>query len=373
MGNPKLIVKGYFRLRSSVMSFRASFSKRKFNFNFKARTSRGLMPDKTSWFISVWNESHPSAVGLGECGPLPGLSPDAIPNFDSAIASAVSKISSLTGRSLTLEMVDKIVQRGFPSLRFAVETAILDLQHGGKRTIFDNGFRMGTPIPINGLIWMGEKDFMIRQIDQKLASGYKCVKLKIGGLDFENECEILQYIRECYSGQRITIRLDANGAFGSDAMMYLKRLEKFEIHSIEQPIRPGLNQMAELCRSSPIPIALDEELIMERSREEKQDLLARLRPQYIVLKPTLHGGLSGCSAWIDVAESLGIGWWITSALESNIGLNSICQFAGEYKVTTPQGLGTGQLYSNNIQSPLVTREGSISFDQHGSWDVSGLY
>jgi o-succinylbenzoate synthase len=355
------------------MSFRASFSKRIFNFNFKARTSRGLMPDKTSWFISVWNESHPDVVGLGECGPLPGLSLDDIPNFDSAVAGTVSRISSLDGHSLSTEMVPKIVQPGFPSLRFAVETAFLDLQHGGKRTIFDNGFRTGTPIPINGLIWMGEKDFMIRQIDQKLANGYKCVKLKIGGLDFENECEVLQYIRECYSGQGITIRLDANGAFGSDAMMYLKQLEKFDIHSIEQPIPPGLNQMADLCRSSPVPIALDEELIVERSREEKLDLLAHLRPQYIVLKPTLHGGLSGCSEWIDVADSLGIGWWITSALESNIGLNSICQFAAEYKVTTPQGLGTGQLYSNNILSPLVTNGGNISFDQTGSWDVSGLY
>ena len=354
------------------MSLRASFSKQVFKFNFNARTSRGLMPDKTSWFICIWDQKQPEVVGMGECGPLPGLSVDDIPNLDHVIANTAGQISTIEESAFEGDFVDRVVAPNYPALRFAVETAVLDFKHGGVRKIFDNGFYTGTPIPINGLIWMAEEDDMIRQIDSKLADGFTCIKLKVGGLDFGRECEVIRYIRSRYSEEGITIRLDANGAFGDNAMARLQQLAEFDIHSIEQPVPPGHHHMAKICRLSPIPVALDEELIGKESTAEKVELLARLQPQYIILKPTLHGGFSGCTEWIKVAESLGIGWWITSALESNIGLNAICQFTAGYNVSVPQGLGTGQLYHNNVPSPLVIKGGNIIWDHRGKWDVSSV-
>ncbi len=247
---------------------------------------------------------------------------------------------------------------------------MLDLINGGKRIIFDNEFINGKPVGINGLIWMGDPDFMIQQIDQKIAQGFRCLKLKVGGLDFNHECNVLHYIRKQYSKEDIIIRLDANGAFKVDeALPKLYELEKFNIHSIEQPIKNGLTEMAELCRKSPIPIAFDEELIGCESESKKKFLLARLKPQFITLKPTLHGGLSGCKSWIEIAKSLRIGWWITSALESNIGLNAICQFTANYAVEIPQGLGTGAIYQNNFDSPLRVENGTIFIDRSRGWNI----
>nr|HPH47838.1 o-succinylbenzoate synthase [Chryseolinea sp.] len=249
-----------------------------------------------------------------------------------------------------------------------IETAFLDLQNGGKRLIYENAFTASKPIPINGLVWMGDLDFMMHQINQKIAQGFNCIKLKVGGLDFDRECDILQYIRKRYFKNDIIIRLDANGAFKIDDVLYkLCELEKYNIESIEQPIKPGLPEMEELCRKSPIPIAFDEELIGINSIEEKRELLTQLKPKYIILKPTLHGGLKGCTEWIDMATSLNIGWWITSALESNIGLNAICQFAGQYNTTLHQGLGTGMIYENNIESPLRVDKGLIRYDASMQW------
>ena len=220
---------------------------------------------------------------------------------------------------------------------------------------------------------MGDMDFMMDQINKKISSGFKCLKLKVGGLDFDRECDILSYIRRRYFRDDITIRLDANGAFKTDDVLYkLGELEKFKIHSIEQPIRPGLEEMEELCRKSPIPIAFDEELIGVNNRSGKAELLKRLKPRYIVLKPTLHGGLSGCAEWIATANSQAIGWWITSALESSIGLNAVCQFAANYDLTLPQGLGTGAIYENNIPSPLLVKEGNILWNETGVWDLQGI-
>jgi L-alanine-DL-glutamate epimerase-like enolase superfamily enzyme len=243
------------------------------------------------------------------------------------------------------------------------------LLQGGKRIIFRNDFLKGKAIPINGLIWMGDFDFMMGQVHQKIEDGYRCLKLKIGSLEFDKECELLHEIRARYAGSGISIRLDANGAFDtSEAMSKLKALSQYDIHSIEQPLVAGRAEMSGLCESSPIPIAFDEELIRHESLDTRKQLLQKMKPAYIVLKPTLHGGLSGCTQWIELAESLGIGWWITSALESNIGLNSICQFTANYPIRIPQGLGTGAIYSNNIDSPLKVDNGCISFDQTRVWN-----
>ena len=273
---------------------------------------------------------------------------------------------------LTLhEDIDSLVSKDLPSIRFGVETAFLDLLNGGKRVIYDNSFIKGKKIPINGLIWMGDMDFMMNQINQKIAEGFSCIKLKVGGLDFDRECDTLQYIRKRYFRDDITIRLDANGAFKIDDVLYrIEQLAKYKVQSIEQPIKPGQEEMEELCRKSQIPIALDEELIGKNTLEEKRELLERLKPQYIILKPSLHGGFAGCKEWIELAEMNSIGWWITSALESSIGLNAICQFTSNYSITLPQGLGTGSIYSNNISSPLRVEQGSIFYS--GEFDPDPL-
>jgi o-succinylbenzoate synthase len=262
------------------------------------------MQDKTSWFIRLWNDNDTATVGIGECGPLPGLSRDAQPDFEDILSTVLRKTE---GRQIDAadEMIG-LVPEGFPSITFGLETALRDLRHGGRRIIFENNFIQGSPLPINGLIWMGDRDFMIRQIDQKVAEGFTCIKLKVGGLDFDHECDVLQYIRDRYKHD-ITLRLDANGAFKPDeALDKLNALAPFGIHSIEQPVKPGLDIMSELCRKSPIAIALDEELINVPSDvASKQSLITRIKPQFLVLKPTLHGGFSGCAAWIAAAEQNG--------------------------------------------------------------------
>lgn len=352
------------------MALQTSHFKKTFQFGFEARTSRGLMKDKTSWFIKIWEPRDPTIFGLGECGPLPGLSIDDRSDFEEILVKILQKISAESEiTSLLHGRIDEIVPVEFPSIRFGVETALLDLSHGGKRFIFRNDFLTGKPIAINGLIWMGPLDFMIGQIDEKISKGFRCIKLKVGALDFESEIKVLSYVRNKYPEEDITIRLDANGAFEpNEALRFLHDYKRFNIHSIEQPIKPGLFKMVEVCRESPIPIALDEELIGKNNRDTKSDLLTKLRPQFIILKPTLHGSFSGCQEWIEVAESLGIGWWITSALESNIGLNSICQFTANYPVSIPQGLGTGMIYENNISSPLIIEQGHIRIDMKQRWD-----
>ncbi|MDL5050943.1 o-succinylbenzoate synthase [Oscillatoria amoena NRMC-F 0135] len=261
--------------------------------------------------------------------------------------------------------------KGTPSVVFGLETAILDLQNGGKRLLYNNSFVKGEPIPINGLVWMGDLDQMLQQASIKITDGFRCIKIKVGSLNFEKECDILQYIRKKYFREEIILRLDANGAFKVDEALYkLNELARFGIHSIEQPIKPGLEEIEELCRKSPIPIALDEELIGLHAEREK--LLKRIKPQFVILKPTLHDGLQGCTEWIKKSEGLGIGWWITSALESNIGLNAISQFAANYPIKLHQGLGTGQLYDDNFPSPLVVERGQLRYRETRIWELPGL-
>lgn len=352
------------------MGLHATYFKKIFKFGFEARTSRGPMNDRCSWFVKVWSDNNPNVIGFGECGPLPGLSVDAVPDFESKLASVVNNITSLKLDALVFQRLSEIIPPQFPAITFGMETALLDLANGGQHIIYNNDFVQGVAIPINGLIWMGDQHFMRNQIDQKIAQGFRCIKLKIGGLDFSSECDVLNYIRDRYRHENIQIRLDANGAFSTDvALPRLQELSKFDIHSIEQPIRPGLPEMEFLCRNSPIPIALDEELIGIQTLKSKLQLLSRINPQFIILKPTLHGGLSGCKEWIEVAQQLKVDWWITSALESSIGLNAICQFTANYPVSIPQGLGTGTIYENNIASPLTISEGTIYYHQDRSWDL----
>jgi len=353
------------------MALKASYTKKTFHFNFDARTSRGEMKDKDSWFIRVWDERYPDIVGIGECGPLPGLSIDHRPDFEEKLSASLIRLKDFSLKDTSVIPFNEIVPNGYPSIMFGMETAILDLLHGGKRMIFDNSFSHGIKIPINGLVWMGDSEFMLRQIDDKISKGFTCIKLKVGGINFDLECDLLTHIRKRFSKDDITLRLDANGAFTpDDVLRKLRTLSQFEIHSIEQPLKAGSNIMEKVCRTSPIPIALDEELIGIESRERKITMLELLKPQFIVIKPSLHGGLSGTKEWIELAKDRNIGWWITSALESNIGLNAICQFTANYPITIPQGLGTGMIYKRNVLSPLTVANGAIFLDGRLGWDVA---
>jgi o-succinylbenzoate synthase len=334
------------------MDLNARFYKKLFKFKRPIGTSRGILTEKYSWYIELWNPKDPDIVGIGECSIIPGLSPDFVD-----IASYETKIESVC-RNLKQDIND------WPSIKFGVETALLDMKNGGKRIIYDNDFsRSKKGIPINGLIWMGDEGFMKAQIQEKIELGFTTIKMKIGALDFDKEYRILNSIKENYSSNEITLRVDANGAFSTnDALKKLTLLAELGIHSIEQPIKAGQwTNMKELCQQTPLPIALDEELIGINSVKEKMDVLETIKPQFIVIKPSLHGGISGSREWIEIAESKNIKWWMTSALESNIGLNAICQFTAEFDNELPQGLGTGSLYTENISSNLVVQNGSIYY------------
>jgi o-succinylbenzoate synthase len=354
--------------------YQLNFMRHTLQFKFDARTSRGAISEHTVYYISLWNKQEPEVSGIGECAPLAGLSIDYRPDLEQKLQQVcrlvnqhevplLNEAGSINAAGLDLE--------AWPALQFALETAILDFNRGGKRVLFDNAFSRGEQgVPINGLIWMGDKDFMQEQIRKKLGEGYTCLKLKIGGLDFATELDILQSIREVAGPGELTIRVDANGAFKpEDAFRKLERLARYDLHSIEQPIKQGQRaQMEQLCAYSPIPVALDEELIGVRMYEEQVELLDQVKPPYIILKPTLVGGLQATATWINLAEERNCGWWITSALESNIGLNAISQFTAEYPVNMPQGLGTGQLYHNNIASPLAIADGKLWYRQKQSWE-----
>jgi o-succinylbenzoate synthase len=328
----------------------ATYSKKTFDFKRPSGTSRGVLTEKHAWILEIYDEEKPALVGIGECSIIPGLSPD----FES-FESYEKKLDELCEN---IEMDTTAL----PSIKFGLESALLDLQNGGKQCYFDNSFYSGDrQLPINGLIWMGEKSFMEEQIENKLKEGFKTIKMKIGAIDFDTEIELLRNIRKCYTAEEITLRVDANGAFTfGDAMNKLETLAALDLHSIEQPIKAGnWIEMAELCARTPLPIALDEELIGINTLKEKQRLLDTIRPQFIILKPSLHGGITGTKEWIQLAGERNINWWMTSALESNIGLNVICQLTAEYNNPLPQGLGTGSLYVNNIDSKLTVENGYI--------------
>lgn len=335
---------------------KATFSKKTFYFKRPSGTSRGVLTEKHSWFIELWDETNPSVKGIGECSIIPGLSPDFndFQSYESKVREVCNNCSNYLNRPELLQ--------DWPSILFGFETAKLNLINGGTGVIFQNDFTSGVrKIPINGLIWMGDEVFMREQIEQKLEEGFSCLKMKIGAIDFQAELKILESIRSRFSPQEIELRVDANGAFfPKDALSKLHQLSEFELHSIEQPIAVGQWEiMKKLCQESKIPIALDEELIGIIELSKKSELLEFIQPHYIILKPSLHGGISGSCEWISLASTLAIPWWITSALESNIGLNAIAQFAGEFSNPLPQGLGTGSLYTNNMSSNLRVTRGEI--------------
>ena len=323
---------------------KASFKKYTLKFKQASGTSRGVYITRETWIVSLTDGTN---TGFGECAPLPDLSIESLNKMSSKLLQVCEEIGYFAS------FPDEL--NAWPSIRFGLETALIDLKNGGNQILYPSAFTRGEKgIPINGLIWMGTPEFMKQQIRSKLDSGFRCIKLKIGALDFETEFELLKTIRNEFSADEITLRVDANGAYSyQTALENLKRLADLQLHSIEQPIEAGhWNEMAELCRQSPVSIGLDEELIGITSRMEMQKLLNTIQPDYLILKPSLHGGFAGCEKWIEEAEKCGTGWWITSALESNIGLNAIAQWTFQLNLKGEQGLGTGQLFSNNFDSPL---------------------
>ena len=360
------------------MALQFEHLKHRIEFKFVAGTSRGTMTDRDIFIVKIWDDANPDVIGLGEAGPLKGLSIDCLDDFEMLLETTCRCLQGLHMPDSEQEinvLLDSYVLLEAPSVYFAFETALLDLYHGGKRVIFDNDFAAGKQvIDINGLIWMGEYDFMKNQADKKLEEGFRCIKMKIGALDFDTECSLLEYMRSKKDKSQLELRVDANGAFSPDgALDKLKVLSQFDLHSIEQPIKAGqVDEMAKLCEKSPFSIALDEELIGISNPEIKRDLLQHVRPQYIILKPTLVGGLKATAEWIEIAESLDIGWWVTSALESNIGLNAIAQFTAQYPLSMPQGLGTGQLYHNNFNSPLTIVGDQLRYDEAKKWGLNSF-
>ena len=337
-----------------------NWTKRTLTFKQPAGTSRGVMKSRDVWYIAL---SENGINGIGECAPLPGLSLDDFNQIE-------SKLDEVCG-NLGLFIQDLSLLQYFPSIRFGLEMAHLDLKNGGGQTYYDSPFTSShSPISINGLIWMGDADFMIQQVEGKLSEGWKCIKMKIGAIDFDRELEILKSIRSRFDKDELELRVDANGAFSEkDVREKLEKLSKYDLHSIEQPIKPGQrNLLSELCKSSPVPIALDEELISLIDEKERIQMLEKVEPQYLVLKPSLLGGFYESEKWIELAKERNIGWWITSALESNIGLNAIAQWSGKMQPNGFQGLGTGQLFTNNIPSPLTVKSGKLSIDQSKIWD-----
>ena len=317
------------------------------HFKQPAGTSRGVYTERKIWLVKMTDRD---AVGIGECAPLPKLSCDDIPHY----AEVLRRFCDEVERSGQL---DTEALRDYPSMLFGLETAMLSFAKTQHSTPFSKG-EVG--IPINGLVWMGTYEEMNERIEQKLAQGFHCIKLKIGAIDFDAELELIKKIRERFSHHEVELRVDANGAFPFDEALYkLELLSQYALHSIEQPIKAGQwANMAELCRESPLPIALDEELIGVNDPDQKRQMLNIIRPRYIILKPSLHGGMMGVREWIDIANDMDIGSWITSALESNIGLNAIAQFCADVygdNIPMPQGLGTGQLFTDNIPMPLEIR------------------
>ncbi len=349
------------------MSIAAQWTPLDLDFAFEAVTSRERMWHRRTYLVRVWDTSAPQVRGVGECGLFRGLSADDTPDYEERLAEWCSHPEDWRGCTM-------------PSVRFGLETAFADLAAGGRRNWTDNNDWLDgrTGIPINGLIWMGDRNTMFRRIQEKIEAGFKVLKLKIGGINFEEEVELLRYIRSRFGADELEIRLDANGSMSpADAPGRLERLSAFDIHSIEQPVRAGLTDvMARLCRTSPVAIALDEELIGWKEPSEMEELLTAIRPQHIILKPSLIGGFEVVENYVALCRRHNIGWWLTSALESNVGLNAIAQWTATEMsrgAIVPQGLGTGMLYTNNISSPLTMRGGSLCHKPGAAWgDLNAL-
>ncbi|MCD8417305.1 o-succinylbenzoate synthase [Tenacibaculum finnmarkense genomovar finnmarkense] len=341
----------------------ATYHKHLLNFKQASGTSRGILRTKETWFIILKKDGK---TGIGECGLFRGLSIDDVPSYEEKLQWFCANIN----QGLEKLLVEATY---FPSIQFGLEQAFLSLKAENPFELFPSNFTNGTEnIPINGLIWMGDKVFMQQQIKDKLQQGFNTIKMKIGAIDFETEIGLLKSIRKEFSSEEITLRVDANGGFTpKDALQKLQRLSELDIHSIEQPIKQGQwQEMANLCEKTPLPIALDEELIGVFTSEEKEKCIQTIKPQYIILKPSLVGGFKGSEQWISIAKKYDADNWITSALESNIGLNAIAQFTQTLKNPLPQGLGTGSLFTNNFESPLEVSNGSLGYNSKIAWEFN---
>lgn len=344
---------------------KANYCRYVLKFKQPAGTSRGVLHEKETYFLRLEDESAPGVYGIGECAVFRGLSADDVPEYEDKLKELCANI----GRGEATDL------QSYPSIQFGLETAIYDIANGGRRQPFPSAFTEGMAgIPINGLVWMGSKEEMLSRIKEKIEAGFTTIKLKVGAINFESELEMVKFIRSCYSADTLTIRLDANGGFTpADAPQRLSEFAKYGIHSIEQPIKAGQwEEMRRLCAGSPIDIALDEELIGIFTPEKMGEMLDAVRPKYIILKPALVGGFSGSQMWMQQAAVRGIGGWITSALESNVGLNAIAQWTARMGADMPQGLGTGALYVNNIGSPLSVVGDSLRYDPSAAWSFPAL-
>ncbi len=339
---------------------KAAYAPYRLIFKAPAGTSRGILLHKDTYFLKVWDESNPEVYGLGECALFKGLSREDTPLYESKLREMCQNIGLGKGTDLS----------EYSSLQFGLETALCDLSNGGRRVVVDTPFVHGeTTIPINGLVWMGSFDEMSARIEEKLSAGFTTIKLKIGAIDFESELELIRQLRGRFSSETLTIRVDANGGFSpEEALPKLNRLAAYGIHSCEQPIKP--NQWAEMrkiCAESPIHIALDEELIGITDPMQMFMLLREIAPQYLIIKPSLMGGFAGAQEWLKMAKMTNTGAWFTSALESNVGLNAIAQVVAKFNPLIPQGLGTGALYTNNIESPLYQKADYLAYNPEGKW------
>ncbi len=342
---------------------KATYKKYTLNFKNPSGTSRGILRTKETWFIILNKDDK---IGIGETGLFRGLSIDDVKNYEEKL-KWVCHHMHLGLEKLLLEMTQ------FPSIQFGLEQAFLSLNSKTSYHLFPSEFTQGkSSIPINGLVWMGDKAFMKAQIKEKLKAGFTCIKMKIGAIDFSTEIDLLKSIRKEFSSKEIELRVDANGAFHpNEALEKLEILSKLDLHSIEQPIKQGqIEEMANLCAKTPLSIALDEELIGVFSSKDKERVIKTIKPQYIILKPSLIGGFVGSKEWIKLAEQNNCGWWITSALESNIGLNAIAQFTFTLKSNLPQGLGTGSLFTNNFKSPLTVKNGTLQYSLNKNWNFN---
>ena len=342
---------------------KASYFRYVLDFKQASGTSRGILKQKETWFIKL---EHKDKWGIGECGILRGLSCDDRPDFEEKLKWVCENIA--LGHDALYSAIKE-----FPSIQMGIEIAFKSFEAEDPYQLFPSDFTdsKGT-LPINGLIWMGDKQFMKDQIKQKIQVGYRCIKMKIGAINFQTEIDLLQSIRKEFSINDIELRIDANGAFKpAEALEKLKLLSQYDLHSIEQPIKQGqYHEMAVLCDKTPLPIALDEELIGVFDRSKKKELLQLIRPQYIILKPSLVGGFNGSQQWINLAKNNNIGWWVTSALESNVGLNAIAQWTSTLENELPQGLGTGGLFTNNFTSPLEVKNGYLQYNKTNNWNFN---
>ena len=342
---------------------RATYYKYILQFKTPSGTSRGILETKETWFLYLSKEGK---FGVGECGLFRGLSIDDRPDYEDKLKWVCNNIE--LGLDILLA---KTIH--FPSIQIGLEQAFLSLQSPSPFKLFVSNFtESNKAIDINGLIWMGDREFMNDQIKEKIAQGFRCLKMKIGAIDFATEVQLLASIRKEFSINDIELRVDANGAFKpSEALEKLKILSNYDLHSIEQPIRQGhYQEMALLCEETPLPIALDEELIGVFDVTKRTKMLQIIKPQYIILKPSLVGGFKESLEWIELAKKSGIGWWVTSALESNIGLNAIAQWTATLKNSMPQGLGTGGLFTNNFDSPLEVYKGGLYYNKNKNWNFN---